>query len=117
MKKVIWIIIMAIIGLLSGCSTTAKLTEGMTPDEKAAFLEQREYERQAKRERERDEIRAYIQTCKQSSTHTMVYDGPQSARRPRRGEVFIPRHARISDYHCMRDSDLREWLRRNMGGY
>ena len=115
MKKILWIILMGLLGLFgSGCTTTTKLTEGMTPEEKTTFLEQREYDRIAKREKERDEIRAYVAACDASPSHTMVYDGPTSINR-RHNKQFIPRHARISDFKCMRNADLREWLRRNMG--
>ena len=126
MKKALLIIIMAIIALLGGCATISEeqrqewvaecaSEQACVAKKEVAFLEQREYERQAKREAERDKIRAYILACKQSSGHTMVYDGPSTVRRPRRGEVFIPRHARIHDYHCMRNADLRDWMRQNMG--
>ena len=126
MKKVILIIIMAIVALLGGCATISKeqretwVTEcaddqTCVAKKEVAFLEQREYDIQVRRDKELDDIRARIEGCKQLSSHTMMYDGPTNMRRARRGETIIHRHARLSDYHCMRNADVRDWLRRNLG--
>ena len=75
--------------------------------------EQEIYERQAKREQTRDEIRALRNWCQQTAGMVEVYTGwaGSGERRRMRDDVnYVPRHAMKSDFQCGRTRDILRQL-------
>ncbi len=102
-------LVMLIIGLIFGGSSgcTNQETKGMTPEEKAYFVED-------KRIKAREEFVDFIIQCHYRGD-VLVYQGSVSrihgyAHVKREGTVYIPRHHRLYDYQCGTSAQVRQAL-------
>jgi hypothetical protein len=77
------------------------------------LTEQEAYERLARKEEMRDEIRALRNTCAARTGYVEIYQGNASAserRRMQRDVNFVPKHALINDFGCISSGELRRAL-------
>ena len=101
-------LVMLILGLIFGGSSgcTNQETKGMTPEEKAYFIED-------KRIKAREKFVDFIIACHYRG-HILVYQGRNAingmAEVRRDGTVYIPRHHRRYDYQCGSNSEIRQAL-------
>jgi len=132
-RKLLYIIAV-LLGLMAGCVAAPALTpEQVTQinvecnDDAVCIIEatdkamenllfQIEYDRQEKRDIERDKLCAVMQSCNASNEHVMyttrrVGHG-KGARLDRYGECIIPKRERLRDYQCVNRSDLLDAMRR-----
>jgi hypothetical protein len=89
----------------SGCAPSA--TKGMTPEEKAYFIED-------KRIKAREEFVDFLIACHYKG-HILVYQGHASSVRgyahvDSEGIVHIPKHHRRYDYQCGSSYEVRQAL-------
>ncbi len=119
---IVAIVIIGIILSQTGCTTQlpwrdadcpewAEVNEKTVKGCEARILkkEEREYARNLEVER----IEAFILSCQQSSM-MLVYDGWNSVGshiRQRRLDTYIPKHAHLSDYHCISRAQFQALMR------
>jgi len=102
-------LVMLILGLIFGGSSgcTNQETKGMTPEEKAYFIED-------KRIKAREKFVDFIIACHYKG-HVLLYQGGNTrihgvAHVQRDGVVYIPRHHRQHDYQCGSTTEIRQAL-------
>ncbi len=132
-RKLLYIIAV-LLGLMAGCVAAPALTpEQVTQinvecnDDAVCIIEatdkamenllfQIEYERQEKRDIERDKLCAVMQSCKASADHVMYTTRRtvhgRGAHITRKGECVIPKRERLRDYQCVSKDDLFDAMRR-----
>ena len=99
-------LVMLIIGLIFGGSSscTNQETKGMTPEEKAYYVEDR-------RIKAREKFVNFIIACHYAGDILFYKGGTIShgtAHVQRDGTVYIPRHHRQYSYSCMTSADFRQ---------
>lgn len=109
-----------------GCSNSLPPMSPAVQKEYDRIQETREYDRLAKIEEDRDQLRAKLIACRDAH-FVALYDGSwlsaserrrfDDRRNKRKGYPYIPKHLKAHDVACLRPGDAKEWLDRQLGGY